>query len=219
MASTGLTKSGGGQIRTDDLEVMRATGLLHPALLQAVILTVPSRSNKRGVSHPEHFQPPQSCLTCSVLGDSTDPSKERPLQTRDGTVTLAEPAFHCPTCQRAFSPQRSALQLDGCSYSPRVLESRLTWLLLCTETIVRGRWVALQLDDPEATFSHLHADFRFRPRGRISLCCGPRGESILQVRAASLSDDDRLAAHLRGRPGNPFHPNARPKQTSLATAS
>jgi len=55
-------------------------------------------------SHAEHFQPPQSCPTCSVLSDSTDPSKERPLQTRDGTVKLAEPAFHCPTCQRAFFP-------------------------------------------------------------------------------------------------------------------
>jgi len=53
-------------------------------------------------SHAEHFLQPQSCPTCSVLCDSTDPAKERSLQTRDGTMTLAEPAFHCPTCQRDF---------------------------------------------------------------------------------------------------------------------
>jgi len=52
--------------------------------------------------HAEHFQQSQSCPTCRALSDSTDPAKERSLQTRDGTVTLAEPAFHCPTCQRAF---------------------------------------------------------------------------------------------------------------------
>jgi len=48
---------------------------------------------------------------------------------------------------------------------------------------------------------------------------GASGESILQVRAASLSDDDRLATHLRSRPGNPLHPNARAKPPSLANAS
>jgi len=48
---------------------------------------------------------------------------------------------------------------------------------------------------------------------------GASGEAILQVRAASLSDDDRLANHLRRRPGNPFHPNARAKPPSLANAS
>ncbi len=48
---------------------------------------------------------------------------------------------------------------------------------------------------------------------------GASGEAILQVRAASQSDDDRLANHLRSRPSNPFHPNARDKSPSLARAS
>lgn len=48
---------------------------------------------------------------------------------------------------------------------------------------------------------------------------GVSGESILQVRAESLSDDDRLAVHLRSRPGNPFQPNARAKPPSLDTTS
>jgi len=45
---------------------------------------------------------------------------------------------------------------------------------------------------------------------------GASGEAILQIRAASLCDDDRLATHLRNRPGVPWHPNA--KKSPLATA-
>lgn len=36
---------------------------------------------------------------------------------------------------------------------------------------------------------------------------GTNGEAILQVRAAALGDDQRLARHLRNRPGSPFRPN------------
>jgi hypothetical protein len=38
---------------------------------------------------------------------------------------------------------------------------------------------------------------------------GPGAEAILQLRAAKLSDDDRLSRHMRSRPGNPFRPNVR----------
>ena len=38
---------------------------------------------------------------------------------------------------------------------------------------------------------------------------GPSAEAILQLRAAKLSDDDRLHRHMRSRRGNPFRPNAR----------
>jgi len=40
---------------------------------------------------------------------------------------------------------------------------------------------------------------------------GPPGEAILQIRAASLCDDDRLTKHMRSRPGNPFRPNTKPR--------
>ena len=40
---------------------------------------------------------------------------------------------------------------------------------------------------------------------------GPSAESILQIRAAALCDDDRFENHLRNRPGNPFHPNVKQK--------
>ena len=46
---------------------------------------------------------------------------------------------------------------------------------------------------------------------------GASGEAILQIRAAVLGDDGRLASFLHKRPGSPFHPNVR-RQTSLALA-
>ena len=48
---------------------------------------------------------------------------------------------------------------------------------------------------------------------------GVSGEAIVQVRAASLCDDDRLQRHLTNRPGNPFRPNARRRPPTPATAA
>jgi hypothetical protein len=47
---------------------------------------------------------------------------------------------------------------------------------------------------------------------------GRSAESILQIRAAALCDDDRLEHHLCNRPGNPFRPNvkARPAINTAA---
>ena len=47
---------------------------------------------------------------------------------------------------------------------------------------------------------------------------GPAGEAILQIRAAALSEDNRLKKHLLSRPGNPYHPNAK-VQPRPATAA
>ena len=54
--------------------------------------------------HAEHFQE-GCCPTCGASGESdVGEKKTRPLQTVDGTIPLAEPAFHCPTCDRDFFP-------------------------------------------------------------------------------------------------------------------
>ncbi len=45
---------------------------------------------------------------------------------------------------------------------------------------------------------------------------GPSGEAILQVRAALLSHDDRLADHVRNRPGSPY---ARQSRKNLLAAA
>ena len=46
---------------------------------------------------------------------------------------------------------------------------------------------------------------------------GPSGEAILQIRAALLSHDDRLAQHIRNRPGSPYATKSR--KATLATAA
>ena len=51
----------------------------------------------------ERFQE-ASCPTCGACGESNVAQKTRPLQTLDGKISLAEPAFHCPTCDRDFFP-------------------------------------------------------------------------------------------------------------------
>ncbi len=57
------------------------------------------------LEHAEHFQE-ATCPTCAASGESNaaDNKKTRPLQTQDGKIPLAEPAFHCPTCDRDFFP-------------------------------------------------------------------------------------------------------------------
>jgi len=60
--------------------------------------------------HAQHFQeascPTCGAATCEAVGesDAVEEMKTRPLQTQDGTIPLAEPAFHCPTCDRTFFP-------------------------------------------------------------------------------------------------------------------
>ncbi|MCC7476651.1 MAG: hypothetical protein IT425_14780, partial [Pirellulales bacterium] len=46
---------------------------------------------------------------------------------------------------------------------------------------------------------------------------GITGEAILQVRAALLSEDDRLLTHIRQRPGTPYARKS--KKPTLATAA
>lgn len=53
-------------------------------------------------------------------------------------------------------------------------------------------------------------EFNYRVKGTEKFWDNPEGaEAILQVRAALLSDDDRLAKHIEARPGSAFrrHPN------------
>ncbi|HEY1600400.1 MAG TPA: hypothetical protein VGG64_12405 [Pirellulales bacterium] len=46
---------------------------------------------------------------------------------------------------------------------------------------------------------------------------GPRGEAILQVRAALISQDDRLGRFVRNRPISPHSPRCRPRNAAAAT--
>jgi hypothetical protein len=60
-------------------------------------------------------------------------------------------------------------------------------------------------------------EINYRVKGTEKFWDQPEGaEAILQVRAALLSDDDRLADHIASRPGNPFR---RPAEKELAQAA
>jgi hypothetical protein len=61
-----------------------------------------------------------------------------------------------------------------------------------------------------AWMESLVKEINYRVKGTEMFWNDPEGaEAILQVRAAALSDDDRLSKHLHGRPGCPF--TRRPK--------
>ena len=47
---------------------------------------------------------------------------------------------------------------------------------------------------------------------------GESAEAILQIRAATLCEDDRFAKYLARRLGNPFRPNAKIKTATSAAA-
>ena len=67
-----------------------------------------------------------------------------------------------------------------------------------------------------AWMESLVKEINYRVKGTEMFWNDPEGaEAILQVRAAALSDDDRLLRHLRTRPGYPF--TRRPKTRSLST--
>lgn len=68
-----------------------------------------------------------------------------------------------------------------------------------------------------AWMESLVKEVNYRVKGTEMFWNDPEGsEAILQVRAGSLCDDDRLAAHLKTRPGYPF--TRRPKPPTLPKA-
>lgn len=67
------------------------------------------------------------------------------------------------------------------------------------------RYRRLGLPVTSAAVESLIKEFNYRVKGTEKFWNRPEGtERILQVRAAVLSDDDRLSKHLKNRPGSPF---------------
>lgn len=59
-------------------------------------------------------------------------------------------------------------------------------------------------------------EFNYRVKGTEKFWDNPEGaEAILQVRAAVLSDDNRLAAHIQARPGNAFRRQRKPATAQI----
>lgn len=100
----------------------------------------------------------------------------------------------------------------------RVLAESLTYLRNNQSRMDYPRYRREGLPVTSALIESLVKEMNYRVKGTEKFWNdGLDGEAILQVRAALLSDDDRLADHIRQRPGRPY---ARPsRKTSLATAA
>ena len=60
-------------------------------------------------------------------------------------------------------------------------------------------------------------EFNYRVKGTEKFWDNPEGaEAILQLRAAVLSDDDRLRTYIENRPGNAFRRHATSEYTLAA---
>lgn len=100
----------------------------------------------------------------------------------------------------------------------RVLAETLAYLRNNQSRMDYPRYRRQGLPVTSALIESLVKEMNYRVKGTEKFWNdGGQGEAILQVRAALLSDDDRLAAYIRQRPGSP---HARPsRKTSLATAA
>jgi len=54
--------------------------------------------------HAEHFADEEPCPACGEQHPAKTNPHDLSLQTSDGEVTLREPAFRCPPCERDFFP-------------------------------------------------------------------------------------------------------------------
>ena len=117
--------------------------------------------------------------------------------------------------QTLGSPPKDAEESDP----RRVLLETLTYLRNNASRMDYPRYRREGLPVTSALIESLVKEMNYRVKGSEKFWNdGPSGEAILQVRAALLSHDDRLAKHLNQRPGRPFQPNTR-KEPPLATAS
>jgi len=97
------------------------------------------------------------------------------------------------------------------AYDPRkVLAETITYLRNNRSRMDYPRYRQEGLPLTSAHMESLVKEIGYRVKGTEKFWNdGQSAESILQIRAAVLCDDDRLEHHLRNRPGNPFHPNVK----------
>lgn len=102
--------------------------------------------------------------------------------------------------------------------SRRVLAETLTYLRNNASRMDYPSYRQQGLPVTSALIESLVKEINYRVKGSEKFWNdGPSGEAILQLRAALLSDDDRLLTHIRNRPGSPY---ARPSRKNLlATAA
>ncbi len=96
----------------------------------------------------------------------------------------------------------------------RIVAATVTYLTNNQQRMKYPEYRRAGLPVTTAWMESLVKEINYRVKGTEMFWNDPEGaEAILQVRAAALCDDDRLAQHLRTRPGCPF--TRRPKPASL----
>jgi hypothetical protein len=102
-----------------------------------------------------------------------------------------------------------------------VLDKTITYLTNNQVRMDYPRYRKLGLPVTSAAVESLIKEFNYRVKGTEKFWNDHTGtESILQTRAAVLSDDDRLDRHLHHRPGQPFRkPVAKAKAREFALAA
>jgi hypothetical protein len=105
----------------------------------------------------------------------------------------------------------------------RVVWEARSYLRNNRERMDYPRYRRLGLPTTSSLVESLVGEFNARVKGRQKHWCRPQGaESILELRAAFLSEDDRLSRHFADRPGCPFrkrpnrHKQSDPQPTQTA---
>jgi hypothetical protein len=100
----------------------------------------------------------------------------------------------------------------------RVLAETLTYLQNNAQRMDYPRYRREGLPVTSALIESLVKEMNYRVKGTEKFWNdGPSSEAILQIRAALLSDDDRLLTHIHQRPGSLYARKSR--KTTLATAA
>jgi hypothetical protein len=110
---------------------------------------------------------------------------------------------------------------DAAETDPRVVVPRtLTYLTNNAAHMDYPRYRRMGLPVTSAAVESLIKEVNYRVKGTEKFWNHPEcAEAILQVRAAILSDDDRLERHLATRPGAPHRYNRRTEKTESSIAA
>lgn len=109
---------------------------------------------------------------------------------------------------------------DGDEKDPRkVLAEAITYFENNASRMDYPRYRKEGLPLTSANMESFVKEMNYRVKGTEKFWSdGPSAEAILQLRAAKLSDDERLKRHMRSRPGNPFRPNVKAVTATMAAA-
>ena len=120
---------------------------------------------------------------------------------------------------RAWQARRGAPPDDAPDHDPRKILARTTHYLDNNRDRMKyPEYRRHGLPVTTAWMESLVKEVNYRVKGTEMFWNDPEGaEAILQVRAAALSDDERLANHLADRPGCPFTRRPQPPKLSPET--